>query len=169
MPLLNCSKCRDNGNNDHRDSRFQKHGQRNSKKKQKTSHFICHGVRKKKLFVHHQSRNLVDDLDGDNHSSPYPQPCWKCQDRYQFPAATSHKTQIRQTVQYRSRFAFATESSGKITVHHIADATSKINGPKGNTPDIEKQQANGSQKRSAVIAFGRCFIKTLYPITKLLG
>ena len=100
-------------------------------------------MRKNALFEHHQGRYLIDDLDGDNHSAPDPQPFWKCQNRYQLEAATYHEGQICQTIQQCTHFAFASEFSGEIAICHIAEATHEINDPESATLDSEKQKANG--------------------------
>ncbi len=87
---------------------------------------------------------MIDDLDGDNHSAPNPQPFWKCQYRYQFKATAYHEGQISQTIQQCTYLAFTSEFSGEIAICHIAEATYEIEDPKDNASDIEKQKANGS-------------------------
>ena len=161
MPFLNGSKRRDSGNHNHRNNRFQKHSHRNPNEKQHSGHFICNGVGENTFLIHHQSTDLVNDLDGDNRSAPGPQPFGKCQNRNQFPAAASHKRQIRQTIQYGSRFAFAFEFSSQISVRYITDATSEINGPESITLDTEKQQANGSQKTKCRYGIWQMFHQNL--------
>ena len=144
MTFLNGSKGSKNCNNDHGNDGFREKRQRYSNKKQNSCHFVRYGMREKALLVHHQSRYLVDDFNGDDRSCPDPQPLGEHQQRDQFIAATSHKNQIRQAIQQRSHYAFAMEFSGKIAIKHIANAADKIGRPKSRGLDIEKQQANGA-------------------------
>ena len=144
MTFLNGSKGSKNRSNNDGNDGFQGKSQRHTEKKQNSCHFVRNGMRKEAFLVHHQSRYLVGDFNGNNRSSPDPQPLGELQQRDQFIAATNHKSQIRQAIQQCTRFTFAMEFPGEIAVQHIAKATNEINHPKSRGLGIEKQKVNGS-------------------------
>ena len=144
MPLLHCGEGGNGGCNCHRRRGFQKqrHGHRNEK--QKSRGFVGKGVWKHAFSVHRQGRNLVYHLYNDYCSGPNPQPAGERGHRKQLDAAAGHKSQIRHAVEQRPCLALATEFACQKTVEHVARAAHEIKHPKRRAPDIEKEQAEGS-------------------------
>ncbi len=157
MPLLHGGEGGNGGRNDHWHRRFQKYCQGHSHEKQKSRGFVGKGMGEAKLFVHHHGRNLVYHLYNDYRSGPNPQPDREIQHRKQLDAAAGHKSQIRHAVEQRPCLAFATESACQKTVEHVAQTADEIKHPKRRAPDIEKEQAEGSDNSQRSYDIGKMF------------